>query len=258
MKTFLLSIGLLGVLQAQAQPGLIKSIGETGTATTLVAEPLAPGFILPPSCTDFCAPPSPQIFINDTVVQEATGAAVLKATLSQPSTEVVVASYKTSNGSAMLGQDYKLAKGHLQFNAGETEKSIFVNIVADKKPELKEHFFVELSEPQNATIGRPAGKITINDVPPTAKLQAAELVADLFVVKVMPNPSKHQFTMAVAGVERNAKIELKIMGENGQLLKTIRGTATQNFIFGEDLKPGVYLVEVWNNNQRHTIKIIKH
>lgn len=258
MKTLLLSIALFSAIVLQAQIGVIKSIGTTETVFEIVAEPLSPGFILPSACTDYCAVQLPYIFINDTTVQEATGAAVLKVILSIPSTEVVTAYYSTSNGSALQGQDYKLAKGSLQFNSGETEKTISVSIVSDKKPEPREHFFVELNEATNANLGKATGKIIIDDVPATAKMRTVESVEEMFVVRVMPNPSMHQFTVVIAGKEANAKVELRIIDENGQLLKIIKATASQNFIFGNDLRPGVYLVEVWQQHERRAVTVIKH
>ncbi len=258
MKTLLFSIGLFSAFEVQAQIGVIKPIGSNETVVEILAAPLSPGFTLPPACTNYCAVLLPDLFINDTTVQEAIGAAVLKVSLSHPSTQIVSINYSTNNGSAMQGHDYKLAKGNLQFNAGETEKSISVNIVADKKPESREHFFVDLGDPENANISKATGKIIIDDLQAAAKMRTDESVTDWFVIKVMPNPSKHHFTVVIAGSERNSKIELKILDENGRLLKTMKGTTSQRFIFGGDLRPGVYLVEAWQQQERRTITIIKY
>ncbi len=258
MKTLLLAIGLFVGSMLQAQIGVIKVIGLPANASYVVASPSSPpGFVLPVACIVYCATPLPNIFISDTTVLEAAGIAVLKVALSESATQIITVNYGTTNGTAMQGQDYKQTKGSLQFGAGETEKTISVNIVSDKKAENNEYFFIDLSEPENADISRANGKITIEDVPSAAKIKAIKTDVHLFEVKVMPNPSQHQFSITIAGKESNARIEIKIMDDNGRLLKTLSGPASKNFIFGEHLKPGVYLVEIWQKNERRTVTIIK-
>lgn len=55
--------------------------------------------------------------------------------------------YETIAGTAVDAQDYVRWSGTLAFNEGETEKTVEVTIIDDKKMEDTEHFFIELSDP---------------------------------------------------------------------------------------------------------------
>jgi hypothetical protein len=76
--------------------------------------------------------------------------------------------YATSDGTARTkDKDYKQKSKALTFKPGETQKTISVSVRGDTKPEQDETFFVDLSEPQNATIddGHGVGTILTDDVP---------------------------------------------------------------------------------------------
>merc|ERR1719502_398934 len=63
--------------------------------------------------------------------------------------EAVTVEYKTFDISAVEGKDYKGAEGTLAFAAGETEKTIEIEIIDDDTHEANETFRVELSEPSD-------------------------------------------------------------------------------------------------------------
>jgi Ca2+/Na+ antiporter len=63
--------------------------------------------------------------------------------------EAVTVEYKTFDISAVEGKDYKGAEGTLNFAAGETEKTIEIEIIDDDTHEANETFRVELSEPSD-------------------------------------------------------------------------------------------------------------
>jgi hypothetical protein len=114
-------------------------------------------------------PPPPALRINDvSVVEGNTGAAAatFTVTLSVASAEPVTVAYATADGSATAGSDYQAASGTLTFAPGETVKTITVLVNGDPLDEPTETFFVNLSSPTNATIGRGQGIGTILDDDP--------------------------------------------------------------------------------------------
>lgn len=90
------------------------------------------------------------------------GQATVTATLSPASGKEVTVGYRTSDGTApnaaIAGEDYLAASGTLTFAAGETTKTITVDIVNDSLNELAETFTVDLSGPNNAELGQTASQ----------------------------------------------------------------------------------------------------
>ena len=99
--------------------------------------------------------------INNTSKKEGTGGAKLTITLSPASSAQVKVKFKTVNGSAVAGSDYTYKAGTLTFNAGETQKNIWVPIKSDSVNDPNETFTVRLTNPVNATIADNSGTVTI-------------------------------------------------------------------------------------------------
>ncbi|KAG8461248.1 hypothetical protein KFE25_002437 [Diacronema lutheri] len=57
---------------------------------------------------------------------------------------VVDVRYKTHDGSAKAGEDYKAAEGTLRFEKGEVQKAVKIGIIDDDEAETDEHFFVKI------------------------------------------------------------------------------------------------------------------
>ncbi|MFN7140147.1 MAG: Calx-beta domain-containing protein, partial [Limisphaerales bacterium] len=127
--------------------------------------------------------PAPAMAISDTSVVEGnsgtTNAAFL-VTLSSPSGFNVSASYSTSNGTAVSSSDYIAISGAVSFAAGETNKIILVQVRGDLTNELDEVFYVNLSNPQNATFAKSSAACTIinDDLNPTILLSSAVLIQE--------------------------------------------------------------------------------
>lgn len=83
--------------------------------------------------------------------------------LSGQSSFPVTVDYTTANGTATASSDYAFTSGQVTFQPGETLKSIPVTVIGDLTPELDETFFVNLSNPVNATFGDNQGLGTIKD-----------------------------------------------------------------------------------------------
>ena len=89
-------------------------------------------------------------------------------TLSPASAGAVTVNYATANGSALAGSDYTAVPlMPLTFSAGQTSKTVVVNVTGDITSELNETFVVNLSGAVGATIfdGQGLGTILNDDAP---------------------------------------------------------------------------------------------
>lgn len=114
--------------------------------------------------------PQPTLSINDVSINEGdsgTSALNFTVTLSAASNLTVTANFATADNTANAGADYQAATGGLTFNPGETTKTVSVTITGDMTNEPDETFFVNVSNPTNATISdaQGAGTILNDDAP---------------------------------------------------------------------------------------------
>ncbi len=123
------------------------------------------------------APVTPELRIDSVTGLENAGWFRFTVTLSQASSSRVTVRFATANGSAKAGRngDYVATSGTLTFNAGETTKTVSVQILNDTRAEPDEQFFVNLSRASGATIavGRGVGTILDDDGPARAARRAA-------------------------------------------------------------------------------------
>ncbi len=129
--------------------------------------------------TDDDAPPT--LSISDVTVTEGhtgTTDAVFNLTLSAASGQTVTVSFATADNTATAGSDYQATAGSVTFNPGETSKPITVLVIGDTVGEADETFFVNLSNPINATIsdGQGVGTI-IDDEAGAVRFSGADYVA---------------------------------------------------------------------------------
>ena len=90
-----------------------------------------------------------------------TTAFIFTVTSSNSLKNDVNVNYATANGSATAGSDYQTTSGMLIIPAGQTSKTITVNVTGDTTKEPDEAFFVDLSLPGGATIAKAQGIGTI-------------------------------------------------------------------------------------------------
>jgi len=128
--------------------------------------------------------------INNVSKNEGSGGGttpfVFTVTLSQASQSTVTVNYATANGTALEGSDYAATSGTLTFNPGDMSKTITVQVTADNDVESNETFFVNLSNPVNATISQGQGTGTI--------------VNDDSAVVVVNVPTVNEWMLAVIGL----------------------------------------------------------
>ena len=115
---------------------------------------------------DSAAPAPPIISINSTLVREDIGMATLTVSMNKASTDAVTFDYATRDGTAVAGTDYtQIAATTGTIAAGETSLDIDITILTDNAVESDEHFFVDISNPMNATISPTGGmgRVTITE-----------------------------------------------------------------------------------------------
>lgn len=118
---------------------------------------------------------TPAISINNVSKMEGNkGSSTLTftVTLSAASTKTITVAYATANGTATAASDYKAASGTLSFSPGVVSKTIAITIIGDTAVEANDTFFINLSNPVNATLATLQGVGTIlnDDGAATAKV----------------------------------------------------------------------------------------
>ena len=106
----------------------------------------------------------PTLSINDVSQAEGnsgTTAFTFTVTTSNAINNNIKVNYTTTNGSASAGSDYQATSGVLTIPAGQTSKTITVNVTGDVTNETNETFIVGLSLPDMATIAKAQGIGTI-------------------------------------------------------------------------------------------------
>jgi len=82
------------------------------------------------------------------------------------------------------------------------------------------------------------------------------LINSLLSVQAYPNPSSSQFTLDVAGNNKE-KVSIIVTDLLGRMHQQIQGSANQTFKLGSKLKPGVYIVQVSQGDKVQTVRIVK-
>ena len=143
--------------------------------------------------------PLPALSINDVTVTEpdaGTTSATFTVSLNAPSAHVVSVDYGTADGTATAPADYAAGSGSLTFAAGETTKQVTVLVNGDLLDEADETYFVNLTNPTNATIGDGQGLGTITDNDPLPSLS----INDVTVVEGNTGTVSATYTVTLSTV----------------------------------------------------------
>src|SRR5437762_327217 len=106
----------------------------------------------------------PSLSINDSSVFEGNSGTVdasFTVTLAGASSQGITVNFATADGTATSPSDYLANSGTLTFAPGEASKKIVVKVNGDTVYESDETFFVNLTNPVNATISKAQGLGTI-------------------------------------------------------------------------------------------------
>lgn len=109
----------------------------------------------------------PELYIHDITVAEPpvgqTAEAVFQVSLSDEWHETVTVEWSTANGSAVAGLDYVADNGTISFAPGQQSRQIPVTVLANPAAVDDRDFFVELSDPEQASLGNTPGRALIVD-----------------------------------------------------------------------------------------------
>ncbi len=75
-------------------------------------------------------------------------------------------------------------------------------------------------------------------------------------VSAYPNPSAQSFKLLLEG-DANAKVVIRVTDLLGRKVYQAEGAIKQQYVFGSDLKAGIYLVQVMQGDHTQLIKIVK-
>ena len=106
---------------------------------------------------------APTLSVDDVEVNEGAGTLTFNVSLSSASSQTVTVDVATADDTATQPGDYtQITATQLTFAAGVTEQMVDVTINNDTIFEISEDFFLDLSNPSNATIldGQGVGTIT--------------------------------------------------------------------------------------------------
>ena len=106
--------------------------------------------------------PLPELRVSDTGAAEGDPL-IFRVSLNGPSGRDVTVDYSTRDGTATAGSDYTTAAGTVTFSPGETSKTVEVTALGDADVENTERFFMDLSNPVNASLADSRGVGDIAD-----------------------------------------------------------------------------------------------
>jgi CSLREA domain-containing protein len=124
---------------------------------------------------------APSISTGDATVIEGSGGssnAAVVVTLSNPSSFTVTADWMTSGNTASSGSDFTASSGTVTFAPGTTTQTIAVPVLGDTIVEGNESFFLDLTNPSNATIADAQAAVTIVDDDGSPALTISDLAVN--------------------------------------------------------------------------------
>lgn len=148
---------------------------------------------------------TPSLSINDITINEGDGNNPLigwdfTISLSAPSTQTVSVTVSTQAGTATDNVDFGAGSIVVNIPAGQTSQSLTVFVIGDTLVEGTETFFVNLSNPVNATIADAQGLATIIDddalllLNQTNSTRAVALDSVTFVAETLPIVTERNFS----------------------------------------------------------------
>ncbi|HXJ72981.1 MAG TPA: Calx-beta domain-containing protein, partial [Candidatus Dormibacteraeota bacterium] len=144
-------------------------------------------------------PLMPFLSITDVTVTEGdsgTTNTAFTVSLSAVSGQNVTVNFTTADGTAVAGGDYVSTNGLLSFAPGTTNQTITVRVNGDLLNEANETFFVNLSNPTNATFGDSQGVGTINNDDPVVAIA----ISDATVTEGNSGTTNAVFTVSLSAI----------------------------------------------------------
>ncbi len=208
--------------------------------------------------------------ISDAVVYESEGIVTLTISLSKQTNQPVTVNYATADGTARSKAnknnpaDYIVKSGSVTIPEGAQSATVTITIISDNVQELTEQFYVVLSKPVNAAIGKGTGTVTIMDVfAPTTKAKSTNPVKEdellsALTVQAMPNPSSNHFTIFTKSSNKQV-LNVRVVDALGRLIETKNNIpANGTSRIGNNYRPGIYFVEIIQGSESKRIQIVKN
>ena len=79
-----------------------------------------------------------------------------------------------------------------------------------------------------------------------------------FQYEIYPNPTTRDYHMIVKSSKKSVAIKARILDLQGRIIKTFAFNSNETIEFGNDLKAGVYMVEVREGKEVKTIRVVKY
>jgi hypothetical protein len=77
-------------------------------------------------------------------------------------------------------------------------------------------------------------------------------------VNVYPNPTSSAFNLVVYSTSYSQKVKANVFDLQGRLVKTFTFNSDETISFGNELKSGVYLIEVIEGGKSKTVRVVKY
>lgn len=165
------------------------------------------------------------VYINNVVTDENQTSAEFQVRLDAPATAPITVSYNNYAGTAVYG-DFVENDGSLTFAAGETVKTVKVQLVRDTVAEGLEQFYVGIGVTSGtATVAKAVGTATLidNDAPTgTPVISISDMIVDeadkeaSFVI-TLDRPSTSLVSLAYATQAGTALAGSDFVGQSGSL-----------------------------------------
>ncbi len=217
-------VDIAGDVLAEGNETFTVNLSNPAGAT--IADGTAIGTIV----DDDSAPVLPALSIADLAIAEGNGKHahfMFTVTLDKTATGPVLVAYSTANGTATAGSDYVATNGTLTFAAGETSKTVHIDISGDTAFEGNETFTVNLSNASGATLADATATGTIvNDDRAPDQGHVGNGKADTFAITWAWGINKSiDFDTALDTLDFGwmAKDHFSIAEANGSTVITIEG-----------------------------------
>jgi chitinase len=198
----------------------------------------------------------PSITIDNAAIVEGnsgTATAVFTVSLAPAISQPVTVRYATANGTAASGSDYVAASGTLTFDPSMTTRTISVAIKGDATFEQNETFFVNLSQPTNATVADPQGAGTIvNDdeagTPAVTAGATTVLPGATITATVTNGPGNLRDWVGLYGTTAPDSPSLDWSYLNGTTIVPEQALTEGALVFTAPTTPGTYHFRLFANN----------
>lgn len=155
-----------------------------------------------------------------------------------------VMSGATTGSSPVTGINYV---GTKTFNVGVTTITYTAKDAANNSTSCS--FTVRVNGSQNCN-----QNVVVNSVKSDYKVEIAGELSNLF--NVYPNPTSNYFIMELNSV-KSQKTDFALFDVTGRLVRKMQITGQKTLRFGDDLLPGMYILQLVNDSDRTSIKLVK-